>query len=712
MATNAKTDADRKAAKQELKTWIAKNKKMSTHDKQALHVELNKIFYPAPAKTTKAAKPATASKSSIPQGIQKLAMTAQTPEERRKAQNAFDGWVNGKKFTGDKDAVTKEFDNLLATASAAAQPSKANKKTAKAAKANQALLQQLPFAGQTGSGTAPNGQPAAQPGFDLNQILGLTQNSGSPANPANQPAANLANALGLKNPKSLPHAEAKKLIKNLEFKKVGTDPNSYVQARGKVYAACATHFAIVQHKDGLESPSCKSSVAYEIKVDEKGEDCIKDAEAEAKKTNQASRREDFSFVSQWDGSKLELADTKNVSVKLAHTSLEDEDGGLACEDLAITHKDKNGIDQDVNAKKETEKNELIKKYKTQLACRTDSEKLDTARLANAALLSLKAITDAEAEKNEKSLEASQGRLKAKELKDLIAKARTSDDPDLAREELVSWAESNPEDADKVALGLKDLALHLVSNVDATTESWDKAMEILKQAQSLSDISDAKISASTKRLISVAREEAKVGRLENMAQTTGGNDPTFWNEYGRLWSQTSTKALKICTGRRAFTEECANAMRHRNAVSSLPEVARNAQAQQYQLLSQMQAGGGQGMGGFPGQGFGGGGFPSVPMNQFGSTLSPYMNPYGNMGGMGGMGGFGGNMMNGMGGGFMGGGFGGGMGGYPQMGGFGGGMGGYPMMGGMGGFAGGMGGMMGGMGGFGGGMGGYPMMPGMY
>jgi exonuclease VII small subunit len=346
--------------------------------------------------------------------------------------------------------------------------------------------------------------------------------------------------------------------------------------------------------------------------------------------------------------------------------------------------------------------EQIEFYLAQFRCQGSADDLEIARNANNELLRLghygKANTtqaQAKFERNQNTLEKIAERLEDKDLNNLINRAKDGMDADEAREEFLSWAINNPEKSEKVIEGLKALALRIAHNSEALPEDWDRAAEILREAQQLAQENSEHVNGRTRNMLKTALDEIKVGRLSAMAQFGVSNNPySFWHEYGKTLNDVSDKVWKACQGRGTNSESCANALRVQQGVQNLPNVAQQAEYRQAQLLNQvhgaqsgamggMFAGGPNTMGMGMNNGFGGG-FPTSNPNAT-YNMNPYSMPqmnnmYGSPYGM--------QMGNGLMGGMM-----GGMGGMSSM---------MPGMGGMGM----MGGMMPGMGGMGM-MGGMPM-----
>jgi hypothetical protein len=511
--------------------------------------------------------------------------------------------------------------------------------------------------------------------------------------------------------------ELKEMFFKFDAKKVGTDPKSKVVLYGTIFAECLPDderdFQIKQHPK-MEGGTCKNSVGFEI-ID-RNKDTLKCVKQMKKKKAKCGKDHPCIRLSEINGSTMKFdEDSGKVSVKLFYHDAEDDENYDKCENLAgkeITHRDQKAIDKEKKDKEDAEQRALVKKYQDQLKCTSSTEELEVARLANAALLSLGKIDDEMAARNEEKYLDAEKRLAKSEFDSLLKKAREHDaDPEEVLEELIAAAQDHPEQADKIAIALKELALRITADNDATPEAWDKAEELIVRALSLKELADAKITKKTQKELEGSLKEIRIGRVASMARFGLYHNPYgFQKEWKNVVREVSKDVRKYCQrgmyagrgirigahreryrrdrdydddfddifGGNRYMEDCSNAVQIQQGVMQLPEVARQSELQQYQLYNQIQGGAGR-----PGM--------EIPGQMFGNPYSMMgMNPM--MGGMGGfpMGGM--NMMNPMGGMGMGGfpmggmGMGMGMGGF-SMGGMGMPMGMNPMMG---------GGMFGGMG----------------
>ena len=398
--------------------------------------------------------------------------------------------------------------------------------------------------------------------------------------------------------------------------------HSKAEIFGSTFSACVPKLKVIKHTDSLkDSADCSNAVGFEFLDTGKGDASFVSCVEKMKKSGNTcedtpcdSLSSLYNFDLPHEGNNLEVKvistnramdiksrqrySCENFPKKFSQADLvhkpekrvrEDEKAQREAdqankkrekeEQLASQELERETLINEEKAEKSLKHNEKIQALKDQICvdCKT-KESLQAAIDANDRLLTMREFADelgkrvmekGEFEKNKKRFDEAGLKILLAE----IASAPLEQLGDL-RDRLLKWAKDHPKDAEEVVKsGLKPLGERFIHNTHATPETFEAASEIFEQARKLTTNSKAKTEFAK------ALENLKIQRIVSMAQFgLQRNKYNFVGEYTHLLRETEQRAWNVCYGFHANIEECAEVLKLRTVVKSLPQIAQAADIQ--------------------------------------------------------------------------------------------------------------------------------------
>lgn len=385
---------------------------------------------------------------------------------------------------------------------------------------------------------------------------------------------------------------------NFEAVKEGTDPNNRAVLYGMVFDDCKAHFQFSNSKlDGTN----RSQGVIGFRVTDKdgaGRGCME----EHRKANHAcSEATPCTRISQLPGANLDLSGEGDVKIQLLHIDANRDRDQRQWEDFStsLSHVSAATIRDERLREEKKRREKVVDVLKKQVsACRKNEKDRDTARSARDMLADMGLLDSDQVDRITREIDKAEFNELARKWEKL--NPRDTEAVDEMAEQLKAYEAEHPESADSVAVLFHNMAKKVVKGPKSGPEHFDRASEMIAQAQSLGGLNEL---AQT-RLENYQRD-ISVGRFQNLAQNGGAQDPYgFWMPYQNFMGGLQTE-MRSCNGPNMTSESCRSMVQAYRSASQIPAQAQQSQYEQYMFYMQMQqqmaqvGGGGMMMNGMPG-----------------------------------------------------------------------------------------------------------------
>jgi hypothetical protein len=422
--------------------------------------------------------------------------------------------------------------------------------------------------GQSAAVQAPTGQAPAQPPVQANN------NSQQAQNPdAGRPSGD-----------DLSLAELKATFPYFSTSVTGHDPNQEAVLNGTVFADCAQDFTITNSMTDPSNPDLTQAGKLGFKVSDpggKGRACMK------------THRHDACSASLPCGY---LTSDPNAHMKLSGSVADSDIGIISRDPMAppgvitfddfATHHSAETIKAQKDAEKKASDAALLSQTKKIIAgCHQTQGDIDYASDQVELFCEMVSL-------DQKDCDAMRKSLNGEELPMLTAQAKSvklsdTDSINDLSNALTNFANANPDQSDKVAIVFANLANRLVSDKNATDDSFAEARLLVDNATQLPSLSDA----VTQKLAAYPMQIDML-QLQKKAQSGNIDQSTFMPAYENLMKQAYQNVQSSCQmssmsmGMTGLPAGCSSAIQMMNKIQQIPQQYTQAVQQQYMFQAQV------------------------------------------------------------------------------------------------------------------------------